>query len=138
MTGGHSWQFLSCPLSQGCPGGPWGLLCFCMKCPRLAKAGTPLFAVTLVIAGFELSSLLLQLICSHLLQMEPTEGVAGLGNTLELWVEGPTSLTMAKGEYVFPTCWWLPSQVLTLPCSIQREDLIGEQVTRGACLGPFG
>lgn len=109
-----------------------------MKCPRLAKAGPPLFAVTLVIAGFELSSLLLQLICSHLLQMEPTEGVAGLGNTLELWVEGPTSLTMAKGEYVFPTCWWLPSQVLTLPCSIQREDLIGEQVTRGACLGPFG
>lgn len=117
---------------------PWGLLCFCMKCPTLAKAGPPLFAVTLVIAGFELSSLLLWLICSHLLQMEPTKRVTGLGTTLELWVEGPTSLTMAKGEYVFPTWWWLPGQVLTLLCSIQCEDLTGEQVTRGACLGTFG
>lgn len=46
-------------LSQGYPGVPelpWGLLCFCMKCPTLAKAGPPLFAVTLVIVGFELSS----------------------------------------------------------------------------------
>lgn len=86
-----------------------------MKCPTLAKAGPPLFAVTLVIAGFELSSLLLRLICSHLLQMKPTKGVAGLDTTLELWVEGPTSLTMAKGEYVFPPCWWLADTAVLHP-----------------------
>lgn len=71
-------------MALGVPGAALGAPVLLYEMPHIGKAGPPLFAVTLVIAGFELSSLLLQLICSHSCRWNPLRVLLGLVTLWEL------------------------------------------------------